>query len=182
MGKCKNAARGGANTQKGTSPTPSSHRGEERSHRQCSSWSEGWCGFIGGRTLTDGCSIQDALQIHAIQLIAIWMISIIWALTRSPCTQKSETCYYIHLGLTLGEGGGDWPPPSHAWSGLLIADMFQDESWRKNYRSCSPCLQGRQSYSLDDMITQRGAPLGKCQGCQIQLDRPSQLGQAEWCR
>ena len=26
----------------------------------------------------------------------------------------------------MGEGGGDQPPPSHAWSGVLIADMFQD--------------------------------------------------------
>ena len=28
--------------------------------------------------------------------------------------------------MTLGEGGGNQPPPSHAWSGLLIADIFQD--------------------------------------------------------
>ena len=28
--------------------------------------------------------------------------------------------------MTLGEGGGDQPPPSHTWSGLLIVDMFQE--------------------------------------------------------
>ena len=28
--------------------------------------------------------------------------------------------------MTLGEGGGKQPPPSHAWSGLLIVDMFQE--------------------------------------------------------
>ena len=26
----------------------------------------------------------------------------------------------------MGEGGGNQPPPSHAWSGLLIVDMFQE--------------------------------------------------------
>ena len=34
--------------------------------------------------------------------------------------------YCVHIRVTLGEGSGDQPPPSHAWSGLLIADMFQD--------------------------------------------------------
>ena len=32
----------------------------------------------------------------------------------------------IHVRVTLGEGGGDQPPPSHAWSGSLISDMFQE--------------------------------------------------------
>ena len=26
----------------------------------------------------------------------------------------------------MGEGGGSQPPPSHAWSCSLIADMFQE--------------------------------------------------------
>ena len=26
----------------------------------------------------------------------------------------------------MGEGGGNQPPPPHVWSGLLIADMFQE--------------------------------------------------------
>ena len=26
----------------------------------------------------------------------------------------------------MGEEGGDQPPPSYTWSGLLIVDMFQD--------------------------------------------------------
>ena len=30
------------------------------------------------------------------------------------------------MRVTLGEGGGDQPPPSHAWSGLLIVDMLQE--------------------------------------------------------
>ena len=34
--------------------------------------------------------------------------------------------YCIHSRVTLGEPEGDQPPPSHAWNGLLIADMFHD--------------------------------------------------------
>ena len=34
--------------------------------------------------------------------------------------------YCIHVRVTLGEGGGNKPPPPHAWSGLLIVDMFQE--------------------------------------------------------
>ena len=34
--------------------------------------------------------------------------------------------YCIHVRVTLGEGGGNQPPPSHTGSGSLIADMFQE--------------------------------------------------------
>ena len=39
--------------------------------------------------------------------------------------------YSIQVRVTLGEGWGDQPPPSHAWTSSLIADMFQDdiEEW-----------------------------------------------------
>ena len=39
--------------------------------------------------------------------------------------------YCVQVRVTLGEGGGDQRPPSQAWTGLLIADMFQDglEEW-----------------------------------------------------
>ena len=39
---------------------------------------------------------------------------------------EDQAHYCIHMRVTLGEGGGDQPQPSHAWSGLLIADMFQE--------------------------------------------------------
>ena len=29
---------------------------------------------------------------------------------------EDQACYCIHIGVTLGEGGGDQPPPSYAWS------------------------------------------------------------------
>ena len=39
--------------------------------------------------------------------------------------------YCLHVRVILGEGGGVQPPPFHAWTGFLIADMFQDglEEW-----------------------------------------------------
>ena len=35
-------------------------------------------------------------------------------------------CYCVHVRVTLGEWGGNQPLTSHAWIGLLIADLFQD--------------------------------------------------------
>ena len=37
----------------------------------------------------------------------------------------------VQVRVTSGKGGGDQPPPSHAWTSFLIADMFQDdiEEW-----------------------------------------------------
>ena len=34
--------------------------------------------------------------------------------------------YCIHIRVILGEGRGDQPPPPHAWTGSLIADIFQE--------------------------------------------------------
>ena len=66
-------------------------------------------------------------------------------------------CYCIHIRVTLGKGGGNEPLPSHAWSGLLIADMFQEglEEWIIKTVVLAP---GRQSYSLDDDHSKKGSP------------------------
>ena len=39
---------------------------------------------------------------------------------------EDQMHYCVHVRVTLGEGGCNQPPPSHAWSGSLIADMFQE--------------------------------------------------------
>ena len=46
-----------------------------------------------------------------------------WACSITPDNEKH---YCIHVRVTLGEGTGNQPLPCHAWSGSLIADMFQD--------------------------------------------------------
>ena len=43
-------------------------------------------------------------------------------------TPDDQMHYCIHIRVTLGEGEvTPQPPPSHTWSGSLIADIFQDE-------------------------------------------------------
>ena len=39
---------------------------------------------------------------------------------------EDQVCYCVHGRVTLGEGGGNQPPPPHAWSGSMIADMLQE--------------------------------------------------------
>ena len=36
------------------------------------------------------------------------------------------TCYCIHIRVTLKEGKGDQPPPSHTWNRSLIANILQE--------------------------------------------------------
>ena len=64
-----NTARGGANAQKGASRNPSSHAGEAgdtgKAHHDLRDDVDSL-----EETITDGCSIKDALQIHAIQPIS----------------------------------------------------------------------------------------------------------------
>ena len=41
-------------------------------------------------------------------------------------TSKDQMHYWVNMRVTLGKGRGDKPPPSHVWSGLLIADILQE--------------------------------------------------------
>ena len=66
MGKHKNAVKGGADAQKGVSPTPSSHWGETGDTGDAVHDLRDDVGFIGGKMIKDGCSFQDALQIDRI--------------------------------------------------------------------------------------------------------------------
>ena len=45
---------------------------------------------------------------------------------QSKPAHEDQMCYCIYIRATLWGGGGDQAPPSYAWSGLFIADMFQD--------------------------------------------------------
>ena len=46
-----------------------------------------------------------------------------WAHATYPDNQKH---YCVHIRVILGEGRDDQPPPSHAWSWLLITDILQE--------------------------------------------------------
>ena len=129
--------------------------------------------FIAGGTITDGCSFQDAFQIHAIQLIAFLMISIAWACQQDLPAHMKIRCMLLDPCQSDFRGRRRWPAPTFPCMEWFI-DCWHVPgwSWRTNYRSWGPCSRGG-NLILWMMITQRGAPLGKCKGCWIQLDRPN---------
>ena len=123
MGKHKNAARGEANAQKVTSPTLSSHGGEAGHGEET------------GHDLRDNvASLEEQLSqmgapsrmpfrfMQSSQLPSKWSLSP--EHQQDHPAHEDQTCYCIHVRLTLGERWGNHPPPSHAWSGSLIGDTF----------------------------------------------------------
>ena len=71
----------------------------------------------------DGHFSQDALQVYAIKSISLWTIS---CLSIDKITLYLKIRHVIaSMWVTLGEGGGNEPPPSHAWRSSLLVDMFQ---------------------------------------------------------
>ena len=125
MGKHKNGTQGRADAQKSTSSTPLSHRGEASNT---------------DTAVQDLSDDVDLLEEGMLQMdVSPKMPFKFTQSNQSPSEQslmpqyqqdhtihEDWVCYCVHVGVTLGEGGGDQPPPSHAWSGLLIADMFQE--------------------------------------------------------
>ena len=70
---------------------------------------------------------------------------------------EDQTCYYIHIRMSLGEGQGDKTPPSHAWSALLIADMFQ-EGLEEQINRAVVLAPGEAILFLDNNPTRKGSP------------------------
>ena len=93
-------------------------------HRWCSARPEGQCGFVGGRNVMDRHFSQDALQVYTILSTALWKISNAWASTGSLHTWWPGMLLHPCKSDFRGRVG-DQPPPPHAWSSLLIADMLQ---------------------------------------------------------
>ena len=124
MGKCKNITKGEANNQKGISPTPPSCVGEA-----------GDIGDVVHDLRDEVASLEDTLsQIGASSKLPLHFVwygrpTPQWSLSpehlQSNPAHKDWIHYCIQVRVTLGKGGGDQPPPSHAWTGLLIANMFQ---------------------------------------------------------
>ena len=117
MGKHKNTTKGGSDAQKGISHTLSSHAGEAgdtgdvvHDLRDEVALLKDVLSQMGTSSKTPFCFTQDSRSPSE------------WSL--SPEQQQSNPahedwmCYCIQIRVTLGEGGGDQPPPSHAWTGL----------------------------------------------------------------
>ena len=125
MGKCRNATKGGSDAQKGISPTPSSCVGKA-----------GYTGDVICDLRDEVALLEEALsQMGASFKMPFYFVQHggsppKWSLMpehqQSNLTQGDWTCYCIWVRVTLGEGQGDQPPPSIAWTSSLIADMFQD--------------------------------------------------------
>ena len=130
MGKHKNATKGGSDAQKVISPTLSSHVSEA------------------GDTDDVVCDLRDKVASLEEALSQIGASSKMpfhfvwhdgspskWSLSpehwQSNPAHEDEMHDCIQVIVTLGEGGGDQPPPSHTWTGSLIANMFQGglEEW-----------------------------------------------------
>ena len=103
-------------------------------------------------------------------------------LTNLHCLSINKITLHMKIGCATvptsewlwGKGGWTAPTfPSMEW--FINCKHVPGWCWRVNYRSCSPGPRG-DNLILWMMITQGGAPLGKCQWCQVQLDRTSQLG------
>ena len=117
MGKHKNATKGGSDTQKGIFPTPSSHVGEV-----------GDTGDAVHDLRDEMALLEDALlQMGTSSKMPFYFAQCGRSPSErslSPEHQQSnpahvdQMCYCIQVRVTLGEGGGDQPPPSHAWASL----------------------------------------------------------------
>ena len=130
MGKCKNVTKEGSDTQKGISPTLSSCVGEA-----------GNTGDVVYDLRDKVASLEEALShmdtSSQMPFCFVWHGRSLSEWSLSPEHQQSNpahedwTYYCIQARVTLGEGGGDQPPPCHAWTSSLIADTSQDglEEW-----------------------------------------------------
>ena len=130
MEKPRNATKGGSNAQKGVSPTPLSSAGEV-----------GDTGDVVCDFRDEVASLEEALsQMGASSKCPFALYNVAdhhlnnlyhqehW---QSNQAHEDQMCYCIQVRVTLGEGGGGQPPPSPAWTGSLIANIFQDglEEW-----------------------------------------------------
>ena len=88
--------------------------------------------------------------VHSLSL-ACW-----WAHSTTPDDQMH---YCIHSRVTLEEGRGDQPPPSHAWSGSLIADILQKACSRDQITEAVVLVLGGGNPVLWKVLAQGGASL-----------------------
>ena len=122
MGKCKNGTKAGRGAQGYTSPTPLFHGGEpeDTTHDLLEEVSSQM-----GTSPKAPFRFTQSSRLPSIQSLSLE------GSQASSMTPDNQMHYFVKVRVTLWEGEGDQPPPSYAWSGLLIADMFQDglEEW-----------------------------------------------------
>ena len=115
MGKWKNAVKAGGGVQRDTSPIPSFHGGkpEDTTHD----------------LLEEVLSQTGASPRAPFRFTPSSRLPSIWSLSpegRRACSMTPENWMHYCIHVKSDSRGGNQPLPSHTWSGLLIADMFQD--------------------------------------------------------
>ena len=125
MGKCKNATKRDTGAQKGTYLMPASHGGNA-----------GYTGNTAQDLMEEVASLEEVLLqmgtstkmpfrfTQSSRLPSKWSLppECWWGHSITP---EDQMCYYIHIRW-LFRMGGVINPLSHAWSGLLIADILQE--------------------------------------------------------
>ena len=148
IGKHRNATKTGRGVQKYTSPIPSCHGGkpEDTAHHLLEEVSSQM-----GTSLKTPFRFMQSSRSPSINSLS--------PEDRRACWMTPENCmfYCSHVRVTLGEGG-NCPPPSHAWSGLLIADVFHDDH-QEWITEAVVLAQGRPSCSLEEDGAKKGSPI-----------------------
>ena len=122
MGKWKNTVKAGGGEQRDASPTPLSCGGKPENTT---------CNLLEEVSSQMGMSPRAHFRfIQSSRSPSIWSLSPEGRWVHSMTPYNWMHCC-VHIRVSLGEMEGDQSPPSHAWSGLLPADMFQDglEIW-----------------------------------------------------
>ena len=148
MGKHRSATKAGGGAHKDASPTLSSHGGKQ------------------------GDTAQDLMEEVASQMgkspkmpfrfTQLSRLSYVCSLSLEhwlvcSTTPMIQMCYCIHIRVTLEKGKGRSPPPSHTWSGPLIANILQ-EAWQLNHWGYGHGARGG-SPVFWKVLTQGGVPL-----------------------
>ena len=126
MGKHKSTTKGGRGAQMGASSIPSSHGGEQ-----------GDTGNTAQTLMDEVASMEEVFSQMGTPFKMPFRFTQLsrspseWSLSPECCgdcsiTPKDHTHYCVHTRVSLGEGRGDQPSPSHAWNWLLITNILQE--------------------------------------------------------
>ena len=170
MRKHKNATKRGSDAQKDISPTPSSCVGEADD-----------TGDVVYDLRDEVSSLEDALlQMGASSKMPFhfawcsrspseWSLSL--EHQQSNPAHEDQMCYCINVRVTLGEGRGNQPPPSHAQTSSLIASMFQDglEKW---FTEAVILVPRKAILFFGQWLLKEGLPLGDARDVGFHLAGP----------
>ena len=163
MGKCKNATKAGGGAQRDASPTLLSCGGGPEDTAQ---------DLIEEASLQMGISSKAPFRFTLLKRFPSIHSLLLEGRQTCSTTPDNEMFYCVHIRVTLEEGGGNQPPPSHTWSGSLIADMLQEACPRDHITKAVILAPGEAILFFGGHLHREGLPI-ECKGHWIQLERSS---------